>query len=348
VREDENIPVEEKRVAWAISFWEPKKNRLPKHIPSIFSNEWYWDMHWEFWTDAQWVMQLFEIQSENVLKYWIYEDITYCESDEFVIGSICLEDSSWDELMCNAERAYNQIYECMKETWKSTLLRVWNYVTDILKDERITVWWERIETNRYRIFCSWRSKSIDAVFWLDTAQLPTATWIGNFFATPSLKIFFIATNRKDVWHHINPQQTNPSDYDVEKHGILELPANTSTPRFNRSSSLSSQEMIFVGWTASILWSEVVYPDDIEQQTIQSLKNINYTIEEAQRTTGKNYQQYWAYLKVFIKHKKDYKHVKSVIESSNNPLKNIIVDAVYTHADVCREWWLVEISLETVH
>jgi hypothetical protein len=338
-------------IAGAITFWDNEKSILPNHLPSIFSHSWYWNEEGRFIDiNEQWPIQVFAIESQKALNTGIYKNIKFSESAEFLIGSLEIDeilDNNGDELVKIAEQAYNEIYELMQKSWKETLVRVWNYVTDILWETTITVDGNPIKTNRYRAFCTWRSLSIDNTFKLTTQQLPTATWIGNHLSKKGVKIFFIATNREDVQNHKNPKQTNPSDYDKEIHGIKEIPWIFSTPRFNRATSLSGENMLFVWWTASILGQEVVYEWNVVKQTWQSLQNMRYTMEEAAKNTWIDFTKLPIVLKVFVKDKNDFDAIKIAIESQNNILSNIIIDTVYTYGDVCRDKWLVEISCETM-
>lgn len=337
-------------IAWAITFGDKDKSLIPNNIPSIFSHSWYRNEEGNY-TDIneQWPIQIFAIQSKNELKNWSFKNIKYSESEEFLIWSIEIDEieNSWDELINISKQAYDEIYELIQKTGKTTLVRIWNYVTDILWETIITIDWKKVKTSRYKAFCTGRSLSLDNTFQLETHQLPTATGIGNHLTEKWLKIFFIATNRKDIQNHKNPKQTNPSDYDKKLHGIEKMNWNTSTPRFNRATSISGENMLFVGWTASILWQDVVHEWNVEKQTWQALQNIKYTMQEAEKNTGLSFLKLPIILKIFIKNKHDFGAIKTMIESKENPLSNIIINTVYTYGDVCRDKWLVEISCETM-
>lgn len=342
-------------IAWVISFWDNSKfeSIIKSGIPSIYSHGWYRNDEWRYVESTeQWPLQLFLIEWAESLHIWLFEGINFCESKDFIIWSIVIDETdplNGDNLIEISKRAYDSINILMKKTWKNTLVRVGNYITDILEDTVIHIDWEPVKTNRYKAFCTGRWLSLENTFWIkDSSQLPTATGIWNHFAKRWIKIFFIASNRTDVQNHKNPQQINPADYNVEQHGIKQK-WSLSVPKFSRATTLANDNMLFVGWTASILWQDVVHEGNIVKQTQQSLQNIVYTMEEAESRTGIDYRKMPVVLKVFVKDKNDFDAVKMVIESkSNNPLPNTIIETVYTHWDVCRDQWLVEISCETMN
>lgn len=333
-------------VAWVIGYWKQTLQGIPSEIPSITSHDTFWDKVDKL-QSLDWPAQVFEIISDQKVTYEKEWDILYTESKEFIVGAINLyeESNEGNELVNLARVAYEQIHHLLNKTSKTKLVRVWNYVTNILGETSISVDWEVEEINRYKAFCLWRSVVIDETFNLEASDLPTATGIWNHQERRWIKIFFIASNKPDIQNHINPYQTIPSYYNQEKYWIKALKKNQWTPRFNRSTTIKWENLIFVGGTASILWEEVVHLWDIAKQTWQSLQNILYTMEEASRNTGIDFTKYPALLKVFIKNIDDYELVKAEIISDRNPLPNNIVDIIYIHADVCRDEWLVEISCE---
>lgn len=343
------------QIAGVISFGDSKEFQkiIDIKIPAIFSNSWYRTEEWRYIeSNEQWPLQIFSIKNADELKQWEFHGIKYSESKEYLIGSIEVkeaENGNWDDLTKIAQTIYDDIYQLMQEKEKTTLVRVWNYITDILSPATITTDGKEVLTNRYRAFCTGRSLSMENTFqYKDTKQMPTATGIWNHFAKRFVKIFFIATNRIDVENHKNPKQINPADYSVDQHGIKELPNQLSLPKFSRATTLSKYNMLFIWWTASILWQEVVHEGNVVKQTIQSLQNIKYTMEEAENNTWLQFTNLPIVLKVFVKNKNDYDAIKLVINSKeHNPLQNVIVEEVYTHWDVCRDQRLVEISCETM-
>lgn len=338
-------------IAWAIAFWDKDKSVLPQSLPSIFSHSGYRNEDLRFIdVNEQWPIQIFTIESASELAFWVFKNIKYSESKEFVVWSLEIDevrDNDGDELIRITENAYNEVYEFLQKCWKTTFVRIWNYVTDILWETTIIIDWEKIVTNRYKAFCTGRSLSLDNVFKLDPKLLPTATGIWNHMEKKWLKLFFIATNRSDIQNHKNPKQTNPADYDINLHGIKQIKWQASVPKFNRATTIDGNNMLFIWGTASILWQEVVYEWNVVKQTRQTLQNIKYTMEEAKFNTWIDFMIFPVILKVFIKNKTDFDAVKLIIENNSNPLPNVIIDVIYTYGDICRDKWLVEISCETM-
>lgn len=341
------------KVAGVITFWDEKdvSDIIWKWFPSIFSNSWYWNNEGIFvgiW--EQWPLHLFTISWVEKIKTSEYKNITYSESWEFLIWSIEFLEKTWDSgdvLIENSKKAYEEIYELMEKTGKVTFARIWNYVTDILWKTNITIKDKNIKTNRYQAFCTWRSEAFDNLFKIENKDLPTATWIWNHYKTKWLKIFFVATNRKDVQNHINPHQTNPADYSKNKYWIELISWKKSLPKFNRSTTLWNK--LFIWWTASILWEDAENIWDVVKQTKLSLHNMLYTMEEASKNTEIDFTKQPIILKIFIKRKEDFDIIKSVINNEKlNILPNTIIETVYTYGTVCRDEWLVEISCETVN
>lgn len=337
-------------IAWIIYFGDKYDDViLCQDIPSFSSHDGCWNKDW-IYTNEQCPLQIFTIESKNALKYWSYKNIKYSESNEFIIWSLEIAEvgkKNGDNLIRASKQAYDDIHELIQKTGKTILVRFGNYLTDILWETLISIDWTKVNTNRYKAFCVWRSLSLDNKFQLNSNQLPTAIGIWTHLKMKWLKIFFIATNRNDVKNHKNPHQLNPFDYNKRDYWIERLNWNISTPRFNRATSIFWEHILFVWGTASILWQEVVYEWDPIKQTHQSLLNIKYVIEEVEKDTWKCFAKLPIILTVYIKNKHDFNDIKMVIEN-NNILSNTIINTIYTHGDICRDKCLVEISCETVN
>ena len=337
-----------KKILWAIGFWSYQREEYG-NLPFIVSHEGYRDDNDNYQTGTAWPLHIFSVDTDAKIHSWEIAGITYRESEDFVVWSREIDEKdvmNGDDLMQITESIYQGMYEVMQKTGKKNLVRVGNYVSDIVGETQITVDGKQITTNRYKAFCTGRSYALDKSFLISWVQLPTATWIWNQCEPKGVRLLFIATKRTDVEHHKNPKQTNPELYNTSKHGIPQITGQASAPKFNRWTSITNDQLLFIGGTASILWQEVVHVGDIQKQTAQALANISYVIEEAEKNTGCNFHANPLLLKVFIKHKDDYEKVKEVIEKQQ-VLSNPIVWVVYTKADVCRDQRLVEISWEVL-
>lgn len=171
------------------------------------------------------------------------------------------------------------------------------------------------------------------------AIYPASTGIGTLGHGLVATCLALQTKRTDVQllPLENPLQTSAFDY----------PKNYSvkSPKFTRAMAVRVGDHMttWVSGTASIVNSETMHIGDVENQTEQTLTNIEHLIDAA------NFERLgWpdagatlddlAKIRVYVKHAEDYEKCRAVCEHRLGR-----IPAVYAQADVCRPDLLVEIE-----
>ena len=207
------------------------------------------------------------------------------------------------------------------------LVRTWFYIGDILKQED--------SITRYDIMNSIRNRIYDEEKRSDN-WYPASTGIGMKGDEIIMECIALKpASDVEVIRIENPLQVSSFQYD--------LPYERR-PRFSRAVLIKSKRLaiMFVSGTASIRGSEVVFPEDVEKQTLITIENIKRLIE---RDNLKRYGIDWGaelkdfnFLKIYIKRNSSFPLVERICK---NYFANI--PQLYLIADICRHHLLVEIE-----
>jgi len=219
------------------------------------------------------------------------------------------------------------------------LVRQWNYIGNILQVNN--------KLQNYQIFNEVRNENYEK--YRTVSGYPAATGVGmkesgvtlDFYAAkPDKTIKIIPVD--------NPEQVKPYTYGQKV--LKGMPLNGTTkkqaPQFERAVLLTNNmsSTIFVSGTASILGEDTIGINDIDKQTIVTIKNINKLSEPERigQLAGINIKDALKLilLRIYIKYQKDFLNVKTICEDRFPG-----VPTVYIEADICRDDLLVEIEAE---
>jgi enamine deaminase RidA (YjgF/YER057c/UK114 family) len=168
---------------------------------------------------------------------------------------------------------------------------------------------------------------------------PASTGIGADGADVALSCIALRAERPGValLPLENPVQTSAYDYAHQHQG--------ASPQFARAMGVvqGEQAMVFISGTASITTAESRHLGDVEQQTRQTLDNIEGLI------SAKNFRAHGfpglgstlddlAMVRIYVKRPEDYAAVRTICHERLGDLP-----ATYLSADICRKELLVEIE-----
>lgn len=251
--------------------------------------------------------------------------IRYRRSENMIFGIIELaEDPSDPAPLQNAtESAYRQIFALLDELGYSFIYRFWNYMADINGISQ--------GLERYRQFNLGRQDAFLACGRNVTGELPAACALG--LAEGSLQIAFLAGNINSRAIE-NPRQVNAYEY-PEDYG-------PRSPTFSRASllRLPEGEILFISGTASIVGHHTLHPDDVLDQTRETLANLEALIAEANRAINQRmFDPSRLVYRVYVRHAADMPAIREELKrlSGNEP------NAVFLQADICRQDLLLEIE-----
>jgi len=247
-----------------------------------------------------------------------------------------------DTIQESAEKAFRSAVAILDMEGLSIhhIIRQWNSVEDIadVKDPLRT-------TQNYQIFNDVRAKYYDSETF--PGGYPAATGIG--MTTGGVIIGFIAisdSDRIEAKPIRNPIQIDAHQYSDsvlvgKSTGIMD---ERCTPKFERGRMvvLNGTTNMYISGTASIVGEKIVYPDDVEKQTITSIENIfELFTRENQGELGVHFdvsQVEFSHLRIYVKNKEDFQAVEAICRSM---LKS--KSFLFLESDICREKLLVEIE-----
>ncbi|MBP9821638.1 MAG: hypothetical protein KBC98_02030 [Candidatus Pacebacteria bacterium] len=283
----------------------------------------------------------------------VYERRDQCEiskSGKMTLMRICTSENNGDDLQRAATDSYKQIFDYIAEhntfskSGKLSLLRVWNYIPNILTDETGKFVVDEkgnsignITRERYRMFNAgrwdaWQKwgpklKNGDPI-------RPAMTGIGSFNGPLVIEALITENN---VIAIENPLQTQFIHYNKEKYGAKPPVSARGTIHITENGP-----EVYVAGTASLISDSVAHIGNIEAQTYETLNNINtlLSIENMKNygiETSFNLKDLEA-VRVYIKNEEDYKEVKKIIDTIWNDRP-----VLYVHDHICRPGFLLEIE-----
>ena len=251
--------------------------------------------------------------------------IRYRRSGNLLFGVIELNeaDTALIPLQQATESAYQQIFALLDELELPFVYRFWNYMADINAVSH--------GLERYRQFNLGRQDAFLACGRDVAGELPSACALGT--AQGPLQIAFLAGSIASLAIE-NPRQVNAYAY-PEDYG-------PRSPTFSRASLLRfpEGEVLFISGTASIVGHRTLHPDDVLGQTRETLANIEAVLLEANRVIPHRwFDPSQLFYRVYVRHPADMPAIRDELSRLTGKHAN----AVFLHADICREDLLLEIE-----
>ena len=255
-------------------------------------------------------------------------DIRYHHDDDTLFGVIELAESepaptaAASPLQHTAERAYRQIFELLEALDYPFIFRLWNYMADINGHSGL---------ERYRQFNLGRQDAFIACRRDVVGNVPAACALGA--AGGPLTIAFLA-GKKSPLAIANPRQVNAYDY-PQSYG-------PRSPTFSRASlvRMDSAEILFISGTASIVGHCTMHPGDVQEQTRETLRNIEAVIQAANLHASRPlFSLSNMFYRVYVRHSADLAAIREVMLMRIGASFN----AIFLRADVCRQELLIEIE-----
>ncbi len=258
-----------------------------------------------------------------------YEAVRYRCNEDVVFGVITLAEADFigtadhSPLQQATEAAYRQISTLLEDLRYPYVFRFWNYMADINGYSH--------GLERYRQFNLGRQDALLAHGREVVGNVPAACALGA--ESGALSIAFLAGRVAPVAIE-NPRQLSAYTY-PETYG-------PRSPTFSRASlvCLGMHEYLFISGTASIVGHASLHSGDVIAQTRETMTNIEAVLAEANRRVQfGNFNLTDLYYRVYVKHPADVALIRAELASRIGAT----VNAIYLHADVCRQELLVEIE-----
>jgi len=221
-------------------------------------------------------------------------------------------------------QAYQQICKVLDSERYPHLLRVWNYLPAINRDEH--------GSERYRQFNRARRRALRACGRALEGNVPAASVLGSPLASP-LVVYFLAGRTAPTFVE-NPRQVSAYHYPREY--------GAHRPSFSRATLLRQEGGIalFISGTASIVGHRSLHLGDTAAQTREILINLEALLGEANRVAcGARFDLGGLACKVYVRRPSDLPAVQAELEGALGKAARVI----YLQADICRQDLLVEIE-----
>jgi len=222
------------------------------------------------------------------------------------------------------ERAYADMFACLREIGIPNILRMWNYLPEI---NLITGGVER-----YRQFNEGRQNAFRSFNREIKGMVPAACALGSEPGGPMV-IYFIAGVGRGLPIE-NPRQIPAYDYPPQY--------GACSPTFARGmvSLATRSPLLFLSGTSSIFGHETVHVGDVVSQTRETITNIHKVIEQANRSVGTvAFSLEQMKFKVYLRRQEDLDRVVNELGALLGSAAHIL----YLKADICRSDLLVEIE-----
>jgi len=254
------------------------------------------------------------------------DDFAVAECDDYLAVHIELDPGSADSFQALTTDAYRDLLKLTHDRGYPNLARVWNYFPGINAG--------RGDLELYRKFTAGRAQAFDELDYRGDA-LPAGTAIGSDPGTP-FTISALAT-REACQMVENPRQISAYDYPREY--------GPRSPSFSRAVAVSPMGgcQLLISGTASIVGHESVHLGSPQEQTAETLRNLEELVGRARAETGRKAPPDRllsdGYLRIYVRDPADLPVIEQALRDglADNP------SCVFLKGDVCRRELLLEIE-----
>ena len=251
---------------------------------------------------------------------------------QWLFGAIDLDEADGGaDLATLARRAYGDLFETLARNGRPQLLRVWNYLPHINAEVG--------GLERYRQFNQGRQQAF-----LDAGQAafegsPAACALGT--RGGPLSVRFLA-GLQPALPVENPRQVSayryPSSY------------GPRAPTFSRAALIDAGNdtlLLSISGTASIVGHSSVHVGDVEEQTRETLRNLQAVTAAARQRSGADFGLDALDAVVYLRRAEDAPTVRRVLREVLGDDAPFLRRAAWVGADICRSELLVEIEAHGV-
>lgn len=246
-----------------------------------------------------------------------------------------------DDTFMAATDAFNMTVDLLAAENMSlnNIVRQWNYIGNILSIEG--------GSQNYQVFNEVRNDFYSR--FRKCRSYPAATGVG--MKSGNVILDFCALDVMDPSAVVpvnNPDQINAYEYgqDVLRESLIKEGSVKHPPKFERAliTRTSNAVHMHISGTASIIGQETVGRDNMEQQTLTTIRNIHKLTEIGHVKKLLHEESIssasFSLIRVYIKSMKDLKVVRQIC-NENFPG----IPALYIEADICRDNLMMEIEAE---
>jgi chorismate lyase / 3-hydroxybenzoate synthase len=268
-----------------------------------------------------------------------HERVRFRRSGEMLFGCVAIPETDsarassdhngHSPLQEATSQAYRQMFATLTAENYPHLLRVWNYLPAINRDEH--------GSERYRQFNCARQQALRACGRGHHGTVPAASALGSPLASP-LVVYFLAGRTAPTFVE-NPRQVSAYHYPREY--------GRHRPAFSRATLLRQKTglALFISGTASIVGHRSLHLGDTAAQTRETVANIEALLAQANRAArGARFELSALACKVYLRRPADLPLVQAELDAALGGDARVI----YLQADICRQDLLVEIEATAMY
>jgi len=269
---------------------------------------------------------MFAERETTLERHDIYDIL---RTDDFMVGACRLGEDS-GSMTARSERAYNALFEIIREHDYPHILRTWNIIEDINREQ------DGLE--RYRQFCLGRYESFQR-FRPDLAgRYPAASGVGS--RSGGLLVYFIAARSPGIPVE-NPNQVSAFNYPRQYGPRSPSFSRALIRRWDGMQPDDSSANLYISGTASICGHETRHAGDLVAQVNQTVSNLDSLTNEASTRSGIDFtlRKNDSLMKCYVRNSDDLPVIREAVAARLGQE----TDVLFLRADVCRKALLVEID-----
>lgn len=269
---------------------------------------------------------MFAERKTTLERHDIYDIL---RTDDFMVGACRLGEDS-GSMTARSERIYNALFEIIREHDYPHILRTWNIIEDINREQ------DGLE--RYRQFCLGRYESFQR-FRPDLAgRYPAASGVGS--RSGGLLVYFIAARSPGIPVE-NPNQVSAFNYPRQYGPRSPSFSRALVQRWDGRHSDGSSANLYISGTASIRGHETWHADNLIAQVDQTVDNLDSLTNEASERSGIDFtlRKSDSLMKCYVRNPDDLPEIRQGVAGRLGDE----TDMLFLCADICREALLVEID-----
>lgn len=227
-----------------------------------------------------------------------------------------------------SKQAYTGIFNALEAAGTPHLIRLWNYLPAINREQSGLERYRQFNLGRQQAFLDARRDAF--------AGAPAACALGTH-DDGVFRVRFLA-GRTPAQPLENPRQVPAWRYPSE--------FGPRTPTFSRAVlvPVSADELtLLISGTASIVGSASVHQGDVRAQTEETLRNLQAVIGAAHERGSARFELPSMTCTVYVRHAADVDEVRRCFEATVGADSHAARRAIYLQADICRSDLLVEIE-----
>jgi chorismate lyase / 3-hydroxybenzoate synthase len=243
------------------------------------------------------------------------DEVRWSAGGGWLFAAIEVDEHQAGGIEAAARRAYAALRQFMHARSERSVLRIWNYISDINNGHD--------DAERYKQFCDGRAAGLGDFF---ANGFPAATAIGHHSRQHVLQIYLLASMDAGVAVE-NPRQVSAWRY-PRQYG-------RTSPGFARAMLMPARDALAISGTAAVVGHASTHEGDLDAQLNETLTNLEALLATADMPAGFDTH---SPLKAYVRRSTDATRVREILHQRLPGVPVLLM-----HGDVCRRELLVEID-----